>query len=121
MYSFIILHYGNIDDTIECLLYLKKLSNKETHFIVVDNHTLNKKDEKLIRTFTSDILLLDKNYGYAKANNRGIEYAEKNFDYEYLIVSNPDIIIKSFDSENIKNLNEDSIVKFINKLNKENR
>ena len=103
MYSFIILHYGNIDDTIECLVYLKKLSNKDTHFIVVDNHTLNKKDEKLIRTFTSDIVLLDKNYGYAKANNRGIEYAKKKYKSKFYVVMNNDVFISQPDFlENIK-------------------
>lgn len=34
------------------------------------------------------------NKGYGFGNNRGIEYANKYFDYEFLIVSDPNIIIK---------------------------
>ena len=37
MFSFIILHYKNIDETIECLTYLQKLDLKDAHIIIVDN------------------------------------------------------------------------------------
>lgn len=93
MFSFIILHYKNIDDTIECLTNLKKIANSDTHFIVVDNNTLTNEEEKLIRVFTKDIVRLDKNYGFAKANNRGIEYAKKKYNSKFYIVINNDVFI----------------------------
>ena len=39
MFSFIILHYKNIEETIECLTYLQKLDLKDAHIIVVDNNS----------------------------------------------------------------------------------
>lgn len=93
MFSFIILHYKNIEDTIECLTNLKKIANLDTHFIVVDNNTLTNEEEKLIRVFTKDIVRLDKNYGFAKANNRGIEYAKKKYNSKFYIVINNDVFI----------------------------
>ena len=93
MFSFIILHYKNIEDTIECLTNLKKIANSDTHFIVVDNNTLTNEEEKLIRVFTKDIVRLDKNYGFAKANNRGIEYAKKKYNSKFYIVINNDVFI----------------------------
>ena len=92
MFSFIILHYGNISDTFECLTSLKRFE-KDSHLIVVDNNTLNEEDEKSIRNFTNDVLKLDKNYGFAKANNKGIEYAKKKYNSKFYIVINNDVFI----------------------------
>ena len=59
MFSFVILHYKNIDETIECLTYLKRLDLTDAHIIIVDNNTLSTSEEKLIKRFTNDILKLD--------------------------------------------------------------
>ena len=93
MFSFIILHYKNIDETIECLTYLQKLNLKDAHIIIVDNNTLSTSEEKLIKKFTNDILKLDQNYGFAKANNKGIEYAKKKYNSQFYIVMNNDVYI----------------------------
>ena len=104
MFSYIILHYKNIDETLECLESLRKNVSKESHIIVVDNNTLNKEAEKKIKEYTNDILKLDKNYGFAKANNKGIEYAKKKYNSNYYVVLNNDVLIyqKSFESNIIK-------------------
>ncbi|MBR1416218.1 MAG: glycosyltransferase family 2 protein [Bacilli bacterium] len=93
MYSFIILHYKNIDDTINCLSNLKNLANKDTNFIVVDNNTLSDSEIKLIKKFTNDIVKLDSNYGFAKANNKGLAYAKKKYNSKFYIVINNDVFI----------------------------
>ena len=93
MFSFVILHYKNIDETIECLTYLQKLDLKDANLIVVDNNTLSASEEKLIKRFTKDILKLDQNYGFAKANNKGIEYAKKKYHSKFYIVMNNDVYI----------------------------
>lgn len=97
MFSFVILHYKNIDETIECLTYLQKLDLKDSHIIIVDNNTLNNSEEKLIKKFTKDILKLDQNYGFAKANNKGIEYAKKKYHSKFYIVMNNDVYIRDKD------------------------
>lgn len=46
------------------------------------------------------------NKGYSYGNNRGIEYCHNNYEYDYIIISNPDIIIKKFDFK-VKKTNGD--------------
>lgn len=94
MVSFIILHYKNIEETLFCLENLKKIVDKEeASIIVVDNNTLNDSDKKRILEYTKDIVALDKNYGFAKANNKGIEYAQKKYDPNFYCVINNDVFI----------------------------
>ena len=101
MFSFIILHYNNIEDTIKCLDKINSIKNDNTNIIVVDNHTLSDIEKKLIKKFTKDILILDKNYGFAKANNKGILYAKKKYNSKYYIVINNDVFIDQKDFLNI--------------------
>lgn len=101
MFSFIILHYKNIEETIECLNYLQKLDLSNSHIIIVDNNTLSTSEEKLIKKFTKDILKLDQNYGFAKANNKGIEYAKKKYNSKFYIVMNNDVYISDKNFLNI--------------------
>lgn len=96
MFSFVILHYKNIDETLNCLDKLKVFKDK-AHFIVVDNNSLNDKEIKEIKEYTDDILLLDKNYGFAKANNKGIKYAKDKYNSKYYIVINNDVEITDED------------------------
>ena len=44
-----------------------------------------------------DIVRLDKNYGFAIANNKGIEYAKNKYDSNYYIVINNDVFISQKD------------------------
>ncbi len=92
MISFIVLHYKNISETLTCLKHLKKL-NGDKSIIVVDNNTLSAEDEIRITEYTMDILKLDKNYGYAKANNFGIEYAKKKYNSDFYFIINNDVYI----------------------------
>lgn len=101
MFSFIILHYKNIEETVECLTYLQKLDLSNSHIIIVDNNTLSTSEEKLIKKFTKDILKLDQNYGFAKANNKGIEYAKKKYNSKFYIVMNNDVYISDKNFLNI--------------------
>lgn len=109
MFSFIILHYKNIEETIECLTKLQSLFQDKCHMVIVDNNTLSKSEEKLIQKFTKDILKLDKNYGFAKANNKGIAYARKKYKSKYYIVMNNDVYI---DDANFLNIIEKDYKKY---------
>ena len=106
MYSFIILHYKNIEDTINLLTSIKSvLKDNDYNIIVVDNNTLTKPEEKLISKFTNDILKLKDNVGFAKANNKAIKYAKDKYNSKYYIVINNDIIITQEDF--LSRINED--------------
>lgn len=94
MISFVILHYKNIDDTCECIESIKKInSEKNISIIVVDNNSLTKEHEKQIKKYTNDIIILDENKGFAKANNIGCKYAIKKYNPDFLCVINNDTII----------------------------
>ena len=96
--SFIILHYKNLKDTIECIESINKLDDtKDASIIVVDNHSLSKEDEKIIKKYTKDLIINDENLGFAKANNIGCKYAVDKYKPDFLCVINNDIVINQKD------------------------
>ena len=97
MFSFIILHYKNIEETINCLNCLKKFSSRNCNFIVVDNGTLSDSEEHKIKEFTEDVIKLQENKGFAKANNIGVRYAKEKYNSSFYIVLNSDVIIEQTD------------------------
>lgn len=93
----IIVNYNDTQDTVE---YIKKITEYEiiNRIVVVDNmsttssafKSLKKLEDKKITAIQSE-----KNGGYGYGNNFGIKYLEKqNEEYDYIIISNPDIDIK---------------------------
>src|SRR5574344_385128 len=101
MVSFVILHYKNINDTIECLEKIISLNFKTYSMVVVDNNSLLVDEETLIKNYTNDVVKLDKNYGFAKANNQGVLYAINKYNPDFICVINNDILITQSDFINI--------------------
>lgn len=98
MISFIILHYKNIEETLECLKDIKKISlGFTTSIIVVDNNSLTNNEENILKKYTEDVIKLEKNYGFAKANNIGIKYAQNKYHPDYYCVINNDVFITQTD------------------------
>ena len=65
MISFIILNYKSFDDTIECIHSIQKIkTNKKISIIVVDNNSLDSVQEKEIKKYTKDLVLLTENVGF---------------------------------------------------------
>ena len=107
---FIILHYQNIDDTINCVESIKKLknlNNENYKIIIVDNKSPNNTGQELKEKFekddTIDLLLLDKNYGFSKANNIAYKKA-KTYNPTAILVLNNDILFE--DREFLIKLND---------------
>ena len=95
MISFVILHYKNLNDTISCIESIKKITSQDkTSIVVVDNHSLNREEEKTIRKYTNDLILLENNLGVAKAYNKGAIYAKDKYKPDFICVMNNDIEIK---------------------------
>lgn len=94
MVSFVVLHYKNLDDTIECIKHLKKIIRKDDHIIIVDNNTLTNEEKKEISKYTRDIILLEENKGFAKANNIGVKYAYEKYNSNLYCVINNDVFIE---------------------------
>ena len=92
MVSFVILHYKNLNDTIECIESINKLPNDKS-IIVVDNGTLNEEEISILKKYTNDLVLNKENLGFAKGNNSGAKYAIKKYHPDFLCVINNDTLI----------------------------
>lgn len=97
---FIILHYQNIDDTVNCIESIKELDNLQDNsfnIIVVDNKSPNGTGEllkdKYINEKEIETILLEKNYGFSKANNIAFETSKK-YNPDIVMVLNNDIIFE---------------------------
>lgn len=94
MIGFVVLHYKSIEETIICLKKIKNNFEKNKYeIIVVDNNSLKENEIELIKKYTKDIILLDKNYGFAHANNIGCKYAKEKYKLDFIALINNDLFI----------------------------
>ena len=101
-YGFVILHYMAYDMTVECvsnlLHYFEKDSIKIT---IVDNASGNGSGKQLNELYSSndtvEVLLNQKNDGFARGNNLGYRYLKENYLPQYIIVMNNDVLIEQND------------------------
>lgn len=94
MVAFVILHYKNIQDTLECIASIRKQKQRAYSIVVVDNGTLKKEEKALLKKETNHLICNEENLGFAKANNMGCAYAMKHFKPDFLVVMNNDIVIE---------------------------
>lgn len=93
MVSFVILHYKNMEDTLECIKSIKKQKAYDYSIVVVDNGTLNDRDKKTLEKEVKDIICNQENLGFATANNIGASYAIKKYQPDFLVILNNDIVL----------------------------
>ena len=89
----VILHYGSLANTIECLQSVFALDYPLFETIVVDN-SLHPTDGATLRELFPGTTLLSmlENLGYAEGNNQGIAYAIEH-DCAYVLLLNNDTVI----------------------------
>ncbi|MGQ9628534.1 MAG: glycosyltransferase family 2 protein [Anaerolineae bacterium] len=96
--SIIILNWNGLEDTVECLESLKKITYPNYEVIVVDNGSQGD-DVRALRERYRDyihIIQNEKNYGFARGNNVGIRYAlDKGTDY-VLLLNNDTVVAPDF-------------------------
>lgn len=90
--GFIILNYNDADRT----KYLSEMILKYDSIfkvIVVDNCSTDKSFEKLkeISSEKLDVIISDKNGGYAYGNNYGLRYADNKYNLDLIFIANPDV------------------------------
>jgi len=93
--SIIILNWNGLEDTIDCLESLKKITYPNYEVIVVDNGS-REKDAQVLKDKFSDYIHLirnEKNYGYTGGNNIGIRYASSNSSPDYFLIINNDVVV----------------------------
>lgn len=93
--SLIVLNYKDYDTTSKFIDHIKGFE-KIQNIVVVDNRSQDGSYEKLLKYSNEKIHVIesDKNGGYSYGNNYGIKYAIENFNCDYIIVSNPDIVFE---------------------------
>lgn len=90
---FVILHYNNIKETMECVDSLEKFKQK----IVVVSNSKDYDNLKKIEKRVDKVIINEENIGFAKANNIGCKYAIEKFKPDFLCVINNDIVIDQKD------------------------
>lgn len=101
-YAIVVLVYRNIDDLEECINSFQA-SIDSCRIIVVNafyDDSTNTAIQQLSTGKNCDFISIP-NKGYGYGNNAGIAYAQEHYDYEFLIVSNPDITIERFDDTHL--------------------
>lgn len=92
--SYIILSYKNLNITLQCIKHLINISKNYVYsIVVVDNNSLLESEINVIKEYTKDVIQLDSNLGYAKANNIGVKYAIKKYNPDFISVLNNDVYI----------------------------
>jgi GT2 family glycosyltransferase len=87
----LVLNYGSLEDTIQCVEALRRLDYPDVRILVIDNASPDRSGEVLGRLFgEAEFLQLPTNIGYAGGNNAGIRVALER-GAEYVFVVNPDI------------------------------
>ncbi len=91
----IILHYGEVKDTMECLSSLGGLAYPNFEVVVVDNDPENRLEELNFK-YPCIKLVNGENLGFAGGNNAGIKYAlDRKADY-ILLLNNDTVIEPDF-------------------------
>ena len=97
--SFVILHYNNIDDTLNCIGSIDNLkhNNIDVNIVLVDNCSPNGSGKTLEEKYQDrkdiKVILLDKNYGFSYGNNIGYCEALKTNPNSIMVINN-DIIFE---------------------------
>lgn len=93
--SIIILNWNGLEDTIECLDSLKKITYPNHRITVVDNGSRGNDVQALREKFGDYINIIenDKNYGFAEGNNIGIRYALASVNPDYILLLNNDMVV----------------------------
>lgn len=92
---FVVLVYRNTQDLLE---FFAHLSLSDSKVIVVESFYSNQSTiefKKIAEENSADFISVPNN-GYGAGNNKGCKYALENYNFNFLIISNADIIIKRF-------------------------
>lgn len=94
----VILNYINYQETIACVDSVLLQKNTSFRIIVVDNGSKNDSFQILTETYRRNNLVkvigARKNYGFAKGNNIGIQYARKQLQADFVLLLNSDTVLR---------------------------
>lgn len=101
-FSFVVLHYLSLNDTIECVdSILKNIDYENYYIVVVDNGSPDNSGKVLKEKYETHskvkVILNKKNLGFAKGNNIGFNFAKKELKSDFIALINNDTIIEQKD------------------------
>lgn len=96
--AFVILHYLVEEETQKCVQSIKEnIDSQNYRIIIVDNNSSNGSYELLQNMYKDDntikLIHNDKNEGFARGNNKGIEFIRSKYDSEYICCLNNDVYL----------------------------
>ena len=101
---FVILHYGDIHVTEECVDSIMQLTAGDKVQIVIVDNDFNKADSERKRLSAQycgnsqvTVVPMQEEAGFSQANNCGYAYAKKMYNPDYIVVANNDIIFAQKD------------------------
>lgn len=101
-FAIVLLHYNTLDDTrrlVEEIEKEKYFLESRIEIIIVDNASPNGSGLSIKKMYSSKenvtVINLKENIGFARGNNIGYRYAMENFELDFIILSNTDILLKS--------------------------
>lgn len=97
---FVVLTYRNTEDILDFLKSAKE-QVKDYRVIIVNSFYDEESDRKfaeIAAVHDCDFLSVE-NKGYGCGNNRGIEYALEHYEFDRIVISNPDIVIENYKPE----------------------
>ncbi len=99
---FVILNYKVDRESICCAESILQTQTYENYdIVIVDNGSANGGKERLEQYFAGQkkvhVTASEKNIGFACGNNLGIDYARENFDSDFIVVANSDIVFEQPD------------------------
>lgn len=102
-FVFVVVVYRNVEDLVQLLDSIKR-NISVYKAIIVNNYyddSTKKEIQRISQDYNSDFINCE-NRGYGAGNNSGIRFALKKYKFDYLIISNPDIVIKKFPEREIR-------------------
>ena len=106
-FVFVVLHYLNIEDTLECIDSIQNnISYENFNIVIVDNASPNNSGKRLKEQFNRveniKVILNEENMGFAKGNNVGFQFAKHELKADFIALINNDTILRQ--SEFISNI-----------------
>lgn len=94
MLNYVILNYNDYETTKKCVNIIKDFQCIDK-IIIVDNCSSDNSYSRLLelRSNKIDVIQTSSNGGYGYGNNYGVTYAKKTYKADYVVISNPDVII----------------------------
>lgn len=94
----VILNYMNYQETLTCVESVLMQKNEYFQVIVTDNGSSNESFQILSEKYRQNrmvhVIRARKNYGFAKGNNIGIQYARKRLKADVVLLINSDTVMK---------------------------